>query len=616
MTPARTLRSHPTRRPALAAFALALLLSACGGGAGEASPTSPGAEVPAVVSIAISSQPAEQSVVRGGTAVFSVAASVNTGVLAVQWQAQSTDGQSWNALAGETAMTLRVTTSSTSPGAQWYRAVLTAGGQSLTTSAARLAVTEAVLAAQITVDPQDTAVTAGQNTSFAVTAQGTALQYAWQASSDGTAWSNLPVGGDASVLTLTAPTLADNGRMFRVVVSNGLGAVTSQPARLSVTAAPAAPSFTSQPTDASVLLPTGVAFTVAGQGQPAPTLQWQRSNDNGQSYNNVAGATGTTLALPGTAAADDGAMFRVLAGNVSGSTLSAAARLRVTAAAVAPTASVTPAAFEVDEGSTVTVTAAVGGSPSPQLQWQISTDGGASFGNLAGATGTSLSLVANNANSGALLRVVASNAAASAISGVTRLQTRLSACTAVTSSKSGQLIAADLGQTQLLSETSSRVASTQYALKSRPGTSHTQVVASGAKAATLVPDLSGDYLVTATNLDASGVILAVQDHCVRAGPAFESLAPIGSLTADQLAAAAQLAQQKTCTACHAAEQNLVGPSYRAIATKYAGQSAAAANLARKTIQGGAGVWGTVPMPANPALTREEAAFLTAWVLQR
>jgi cytochrome c len=79
-------------------------------------------------------------------------------------------------------------------------------------------------------------------------------------------------------------------------------------------------------------------------------------------------------------------------------------------------------------------------------------------------------------------------------------------------------------------------------------------------------------------------------------------------------ASPELAQQKTCMACHAAERKLVGPSYKDIAAKYAGQKDAAAMLADKIIKGGVGVWGPVPMPANPRVSPAEALKLAQWVL--
>ena len=76
---------------------------------------------------------------------------------------------------------------------------------------------------------------------------------------------------------------------------------------------------------------------------------------------------------------------------------------------------------------------------------------------------------------------------------------------------------------------------------------------------------------------------------------------------------ADLAQKKNCLACHATDKKVVGPAYKEIAAKYAGQKDAAAKLADKIQKGGTGVWGQVPMPPNP-VTPEEAKTLAAWVL--
>lgn len=75
-----------------------------------------------------------------------------------------------------------------------------------------------------------------------------------------------------------------------------------------------------------------------------------------------------------------------------------------------------------------------------------------------------------------------------------------------------------------------------------------------------------------------------------------------------------LAQQKTCMACHAVDRKIVGPSYKDVAAKYAGQAGAADLLAEKIMKGGVGVWGAVPMPANPKVSPAEAKQLAQWVL--
>ena len=80
-----------------------------------------------------------------------------------------------------------------------------------------------------------------------------------------------------------------------------------------------------------------------------------------------------------------------------------------------------------------------------------------------------------------------------------------------------------------------------------------------------------------------------------------------------MADAAKLAQTKGCMACHQLDKKVVGPSYKDVAKKYAGQGDAADKLATKIQKGGSGVWGAVPMPANN-VTPAEAKELATWVL--
>ena len=75
-----------------------------------------------------------------------------------------------------------------------------------------------------------------------------------------------------------------------------------------------------------------------------------------------------------------------------------------------------------------------------------------------------------------------------------------------------------------------------------------------------------------------------------------------------------LAKSKNCMSCHATDKKLVGPSYKDVAKKYAGQKDAADKLAAKVIKGGSGVWGPVPMPANAQVNDADAKKLVAWIL--
>jgi cytochrome c len=79
-------------------------------------------------------------------------------------------------------------------------------------------------------------------------------------------------------------------------------------------------------------------------------------------------------------------------------------------------------------------------------------------------------------------------------------------------------------------------------------------------------------------------------------------------------AQAELAQKKNCMACHAVDKKVLGPAFKEVAAKYAGQKDAADKLAAKVVKGGVGAWGNIPMPANPQVTEAEAKQLVGWVL--
>jgi cytochrome c len=79
---------------------------------------------------------------------------------------------------------------------------------------------------------------------------------------------------------------------------------------------------------------------------------------------------------------------------------------------------------------------------------------------------------------------------------------------------------------------------------------------------------------------------------------------------------AAMATAKNCMACHAVDKKLVGPSYKDVAKKYAGDAKAVDMLAGKIVKGGSGVWGAIPMPANTQVSDAEAKKLAAWVLSQ
>lgn len=75
-----------------------------------------------------------------------------------------------------------------------------------------------------------------------------------------------------------------------------------------------------------------------------------------------------------------------------------------------------------------------------------------------------------------------------------------------------------------------------------------------------------------------------------------------------------LAQKNNCLSCHAVDHKVVGPAYKDVAKKYAGDKGAEARLIAKVKAGGSGVWGPIPMPPNSQVSDADIKTLVKWVL--
>jgi len=87
------------------------------------------------------------------------------------------------------------------------------------------------------------------------------------------------------------------------------------------------------------------------------------------------------------------------------------------------------------------------------------------------------------------------------------------------------------------------------------------------------------------------------------------------LVAGSAQASLELATAKNCMTCHAIDKKIVGPAYKDVAAKRAGEKGAEAALTAKIKGGSKGEWGQVPMPPNN-VTDAEAATLAKWVLSQ
>ena len=88
----------------------------------------------------------------------------------------------------------------------------------------------------------------------------------------------------------------------------------------------------------------------------------------------------------------------------------------------------------------------------------------------------------------------------------------------------------------------------------------------------------------------------------------------GMAAADDQAAAITLAQKNACLSCHGVDKKIVGPAYKDVAKKYAGDKGAHAKLVAKVKAGGKGVWGEIPMPPNPQVSAADADKIVSWIL--
>ena len=79
-------------------------------------------------------------------------------------------------------------------------------------------------------------------------------------------------------------------------------------------------------------------------------------------------------------------------------------------------------------------------------------------------------------------------------------------------------------------------------------------------------------------------------------------------------ASEDLAKKNSCFGCHLVEGKMVGPGFRDIAKKYAGQNGALAEVTKSVREGGTGKWGQIPMPAQGQLSADDAKSITVWIL--
>jgi hypothetical protein len=137
-----------------------------------------------------------------------------------------------------------------------------------------------------------------------------------------------------------------------------------------IPATPSAPVITQQPVTVAVATGSPATFTVQATAPHTLSVDWQRSADNGATFNSL-GVTTPSYTLSSASLADNGALFRAHLCDVGTQQTcvdSANALLTVTAVTVVPTFTTQPTSLSVVAGQTASVTVSATGAPPPRIQ--------------------------------------------------------------------------------------------------------------------------------------------------------------------------------------------------------------------------------------------------------
>ena len=263
---------------------------------------------PGLLAPAITGYPADQSVVTGSSATFSVEATGST-PLTCQWHLDHVDVG--------TGLSTYSTDPTAAIGVHTVTVTVSNAAGSVVSHPARLTVTSAPVAPAIVTAPSAQSVTVGDPVTFTVAATGTApLLYQWY---QGTT----PVGGNDPFYAIPSAQPANAGA-YTVQVTNAIGSgVTSSAAPLTVTSAPVPPTVSiAGPSSAAVTEGQPITFTASAGGSTPYTYLWQV---NGTSAG--VNAPSYTLALPRMA--DSGSSITVTVTNPAGSVTSSPVSLTV-----------------------------------------------------------------------------------------------------------------------------------------------------------------------------------------------------------------------------------------------------------------------------------------------
>ncbi len=380
----------------------------------------------------ITLHPVDGTACEGGTISFTAAATGDPAPTA-QWFVSTNGGGTWAFINGAAAQSNSIAfTVSKAQNGHKFRVAYTNEHGSVTSDVGTMHVH---YQSEITEQPEDETRCENTTTGFHISVTGNpepTIQWQISTNSGGT-WLDITglIGPD---LEFNAD-MPHNGNLFRATVTNSCGGSTliSDTVMLTVHTPP---SVTTNPSTQQICEGSTVTFTAAATGPGDIAVQWQESTNNGTDWSNMDGQTNTTLSFPANSFHNNrryrARFFNACTTNTESATLTVI---------TAPQITTNPLPATVCHGTPVSFSAGATASGSPKLQWQVSTNGGSSWDNVVGGTGTTLSFTAATSMNGYRYRANFTNSCSTSTASQGALLT-VNGAAAITSQPQSQAVCA------------------------------------------------------------------------------------------------------------------------------------------------------------------------------
>jgi hypothetical protein len=324
--------------------------------------------------VQVTRHPSDQNVCVGNMVVFDARTSGSS--LGFQWQQSVDDGDTFQDITGETKSILTFNNIGLSANNLLYRCIISSTCAAAVTSvAARLTVHPFQVSIQA--QPEGKTVCEGNPATLSIAAHGPGIRYQWQKTKD---WVNYYNIENENSDTLEIPWVsagASKGAGYRCLTLSQCNTITSN--TVSIYYLPA-PSLLPARSVSRCVSDTVHFSAISSIAFPVEQYQyqWQKSTDDGNSYENINGANSNHYPLTILSALENNYKYRCLISDSATECFNGYSNIMTTRVNQPFNLLGQPTDQQVCEKSAATFSVATSGSVS-SYQWQVSTDGGNSF---------------------------------------------------------------------------------------------------------------------------------------------------------------------------------------------------------------------------------------------